>query len=74
FDVSGTKLRCRGRPCARCHKCRDWHFTGNQDTWDWICTWENFKDKDWKRYRNDRIYNLFEKRDGATCRRRGGRD
>ncbi|CAF3062888.1 unnamed protein product, partial [Rotaria sp. Silwood2] len=61
------ELSCKGRPCARCHKCRDWHFKGDQATWNWICNWENFTREDWNRWSNDRIDDLFEKRSGATC-------
>ncbi|CAF1555199.1 unnamed protein product, partial [Rotaria sordida] len=55
-----------GRPCAKCYKCRDWHFTGNRDDWNWICNYNNWRDEDWERWRNDRD-KLFKKRDGATC-------
>ncbi|CAF0995043.1 unnamed protein product [Rotaria sordida] len=67
FDVSGEELNCGGRSCARCHKCRDWHFTGNQATWNWLCNYKNWQQKDKNRWLNDRIEKLFEKRDGATC-------
>ncbi len=59
-------LNCDGRPCAKCHKCRDWQFTGDRDTWEWIANYKNWKDEDWKRY-NGGIYKSFKKRDGATC-------
>ncbi|CAF1393676.1 unnamed protein product [Rotaria sordida] len=69
FAAPGTceKLGCGGRPCAKCHKCRDWHFSGDQATWNWIRNWQNWDSKDWERWSRDRIYNLFSKRDGATC-------
>ncbi|CAF1261805.1 unnamed protein product [Adineta steineri] len=61
------KLRCEGRPCAKCHMCRDWHFTGDQDTWTWITNCKNRTDDEWKRFIDDGIYKNFTKRDGATC-------
>ncbi|CAF2028488.1 unnamed protein product, partial [Rotaria magnacalcarata] len=69
FAAPGTcaELRCKGRPCAQCHKCRDWHFTGNHDKWNWVCNFKNWKGDDWQRW-NDGDYKLFKKRtDGATC-------
>ncbi|CAM4851929.1 unnamed protein product, partial [Rotaria magnacalcarata] len=66
------KLYCKGRPCAKCHKCRDWHFTGNHDKWNWVCNFKNWKGDDWQRW-NDGDYKLFKKRtDGATCYDLGG--
>lgn len=63
---SDNKLSCRGRTCAECHQCRDWHFTGDQDTWEWIClrsTWTKLDEDLWCIGR----YKLFEKRIDATC-------
>ncbi|CAF3089598.1 unnamed protein product [Rotaria sp. Silwood2] len=48
--------------------CRDGHFNGDQDTWDWICNWENWSKEDWSHWRND-VYKRFSKRNGATCHR-----
>ncbi|CAM4852403.1 unnamed protein product, partial [Rotaria magnacalcarata] len=60
-------LRCKGRPCGQCHKCRDWHFTGNHDKWNWVCNFKNWKKEDWQLW-NGGDYKLFKKRtDGATC-------
>ncbi|CAF1106027.1 unnamed protein product [Adineta steineri] len=69
FAAPGTceELRCRGRPCAKCHKCRDWHFTGDQEQWNWICNQNTWKEEDMQRWRNDGYVGLFKKRDGATC-------
>ncbi|CAF3979406.1 unnamed protein product [Adineta steineri] len=69
FDDPKTceKLICNGRPCAKCHMCRDWHFTGDYDTWTWITNWENWTKDEWNRFRNDGIRNNFKERDGATC-------
>ncbi|CAF3889685.1 unnamed protein product [Adineta steineri] len=43
FAAPGTckELRCEGRPCAKCHKCRDYHFCGDQDQWNWVCNHKN---------------------------------
>ncbi|CAF1535595.1 unnamed protein product [Adineta steineri] len=60
------QLRCKGRPCAKCHKCRDWHFSGNQDQWNLVCNWENWKKVDEDRWNYEGLQ-LFTKRDGATC-------
>ncbi|CAF4277900.1 unnamed protein product, partial [Adineta steineri] len=69
FAAPGTckKLDCQGRPCASCYQCRDWHFSGNQDQWDWVCSWENWEDKDKNRWKAGEGLKLFTKRDGATC-------
>ncbi|CAF1077467.1 unnamed protein product [Rotaria sordida] len=68
FDMSGRhKLNCKGRPCVTCHKCLDWYFTGHQTTFDWIRRYKQWTDEDRSRYYSDKIYNLFKKRDGATC-------
>jgi hypothetical protein len=68
FATPGSckKLFCDGRLCAKCHKCRDWHFSGNQHTWNWVSNWQhsNEADKDYWYYNYDK---LFTKRDGATC-------
>ncbi|CAF1199035.1 unnamed protein product [Adineta steineri] len=68
FDDPKTceKLICNGRPCAKCHMCRDWHFTGDYDTWTRITNWENWTKDEWNRFRNDGIRNNFKERDGAT--------
>ena len=50
-----------------CGKCRDWYFTGDRETWKWVRNCENWKDADWKRYYNDRIYEHFKRRDGYSC-------
>ncbi|CAF3670368.1 unnamed protein product [Rotaria sp. Silwood1] len=68
FAAPGTckKLDCRGRPCAKCYKCRDWHFTGDQGTWNWLCNWENWGPADQNRWYAG-AYQCLTKRDGATC-------
>jgi hypothetical protein len=69
FAEPGTyeKLYCKGRPCANCGKCRDWQFTGDLKTWQWIQGWKNWNEYDWNRLNEDQIYKSFEKRSGATC-------
>ncbi|CAF0790531.1 unnamed protein product [Adineta steineri] len=73
FTAPGTYtgLRCKGRPCAKCHKCCDWHFTGDQDKWNWVCTWRHWEKVDEDRWDNDDCCNLFKKPVDATCCRYG---
>ncbi|CAF1238963.1 unnamed protein product [Adineta steineri] len=49
-------------PYAKCYICRDWHFTGGQDQWNWVCDCKNWEkgDKDYWRYDNG--WNLITKR------------
>ncbi|CAF0845186.1 unnamed protein product [Adineta steineri] len=56
---------CQGRPCAKCHKCRDWHFTGNQKQWIWVCNYKNWRKVDTDRWHG--VYDFFTKRHGASC-------
>ncbi|CAF1058612.1 unnamed protein product [Adineta steineri] len=68
FAAPGTckELHCEGRPCAKCHECRDWHFTGDQDQWDWVCNHKNWEDADWSRWGDYK--KLFTRRhNGVTC-------
>ncbi|CAF1502573.1 unnamed protein product [Adineta steineri] len=69
FAAPGTckELDCQGRPCANCYQCRDWHFSGNQDQWNWVCSLENWEDKDRNRWKAGEGLKLFTKRDDATC-------
>ncbi|CAF0872189.1 unnamed protein product [Adineta steineri] len=64
---SQKSLRCKGRPCAKCHMCHDWSFTGDRKTWAWISNWEKWTYDDWKLFFNRRIYKNFTKRHDATC-------
>ncbi|CAF0979347.1 unnamed protein product [Adineta steineri] len=67
------ELDCKGRICAKCGKCRDWYYTGNSVTFNWIRRWKTWTDSEWADWYNGSFYQLFEKRtDGATCRRGGG--
>ncbi len=62
-----VQLNCKGHPCSTCDKCRDWYFTGDLATWNWICNWANWGDCDWERYRNDRMHERFKHRDNGAC-------
>ncbi|CAF1303603.1 unnamed protein product [Rotaria sp. Silwood1] len=66
------ELNCKGRLCAKCHKCRDWHFDGDQGTWNWIQNYKNWSSEDCERW-NSGVYACFKKRTGATCFDRVGR-
>lgn len=72
FKRSGDIARafvCKGRLCAKCEKCRDWYFTGDSETWNWVRSWKTWNDDDWKRYRDEQICKSFKRRkDGALCR------
>ncbi|CAF4017370.1 unnamed protein product [Adineta steineri] len=59
------RLNCGGDLCGNCGKCRDWHFTGNQGDWDWICNYKNWAQVDKGRWR--RVVELLKKRPDATC-------
>jgi hypothetical protein len=61
------ELYCKGRLCAICGKCRDWYYTGDQTSWQWIQNCRNWKSDDWNRYNKDRVYDRFKRRNGATC-------
>ncbi|CAF1304855.1 unnamed protein product [Adineta steineri] len=63
------QLLCKGHPCTKCHKCRDWHFNGDQETWNWICNYKNWRKMDEDRWRKG-ASNLLEKRIDATCTNR----
>ncbi|CAF1117301.1 unnamed protein product [Adineta steineri] len=60
------KLDCEGRSCAKCNKCHDWHFRGNQEQWNWVCNWKNWNRDDKKRWCDD-DWKLLMKYDDATC-------
>src|SRR5690242_18746584 len=61
------KLSCNGRSCLTCGKCRDWRFTGDTETWNWIRNHQNWSNDDWKRWRRNRMWTLYDRLDGATC-------
>ncbi|CAF3577871.1 unnamed protein product [Rotaria sp. Silwood1] len=41
--------------------------TGDAASWQWICNVNNWNGMDWKHYCDDKYYELFKRRDGATC-------
>ena len=66
-STTSKKLRCGGRTCVTCAKCRDWHFTGDGATWDWIRNYMNWSNDDWQRWRHNCTWKLYERADGASC-------
>lgn len=69
FSLNGTyrELGCKGRPCILCGKCRDWYYTSDLTSWQWIRNHKDWKDDDWKNWIENRIWEHFERRDGSTC-------
>lgn len=69
FRSVGTysELDCKGRPCILCGKCRDWYYAEDLMSWEWIRNHKDWKDNDWKNWNDNRIWEHFEHRDGATC-------
>jgi len=67
MSTDSKKLSCKGRACLTCGKCRDWRFTGDVATGDWIRNYQSWGNDDWKRWRRNRMWNLYERDDGATC-------
>ncbi|CAF1612112.1 unnamed protein product [Didymodactylos carnosus] len=65
--TAAKKLSCNGRTCLTCGKCRDWRFTGDVATWNWIQNYKNWGNDDWKRWRRGRMWKHYEREDGATC-------
>ncbi|CAF0934937.1 unnamed protein product [Adineta steineri] len=60
------RLDCKGDPCAKCYKCRDWHFNGDQKQWNWVCNHKNWEDADIKLWVNDGYrLKFFKKRDAG---------
>ncbi|CAF0787980.1 unnamed protein product [Adineta steineri] len=66
-NVPSPELDCGGDPCGNCGKCRDWHFTGDQVDWNWVCNYNNWTQADMYRWRTSGYNNLFTSRGGATC-------
>ncbi|CAF4197467.1 unnamed protein product, partial [Rotaria sordida] len=60
-------LRCEGRHCTNCGKCRDWYYTGDPQTWQWIRNVKNWTKDDWKRWDHGDYCERFQRRDGYTC-------
>ncbi len=71
-EPAARTLNCNGRPCATCGNCRDWYYTGDAASWEWIrslnyYSWKGPIDDAWRRYNNGKYYEGFKRRDGATC-------
>ncbi|CAF1130605.1 unnamed protein product [Adineta steineri] len=68
FAAPGTymELYCKGHPCAKCGKCRDWYYTDSA-SWDWIRDWQNWRSDDRERFKNNKFDEHFKRRDGGTC-------
>ncbi|CAF1478817.1 unnamed protein product [Adineta steineri] len=58
---------CKGRHCAKCGQCRDWYYTGDQTSWEWIRNVKKWKVDDCKRWNNGDFWQSFKKRHWATC-------
>lgn len=58
---------CYGRICSKCNKCRDWYYTGSLESWRWIQNCKTWTEQDWDRWRDQRVYDRFQERYGATC-------
>ena len=69
FALPGAfkELRCEGRLCAKCGNCRDWYYTGDTASWNWIRNRDNWSVSDWKRYHSEDFHKLLKRRDDATC-------
>jgi hypothetical protein len=69
FATPGTfeNLSCSGRPCATCGKCRDWCYTGDAQTWNWIRSVDKWRGTPLKRWRDERLSECFQRRQNATC-------
>ena len=70
FATPGTYQRpdCEGRLCTNCGYCRDWYYTGDVASWQWIRNCQNWNDSDRKHYRDGNHDQKFQRRDGSTCR------
>ncbi|CAF3691801.1 unnamed protein product [Rotaria sp. Silwood1] len=66
------KPSCQGRACTKCGKCRDWYYTGDQRTWQWITTVKKWNEAERKRWDDGEYENLFKHRNGYTCRAKYG--
>ncbi|CAF0738396.1 unnamed protein product [Adineta steineri] len=66
-EVTPKKLSCNGRTCLTCGKCCDWRFTGDAPTAGWICNYQSWGNDDWKRWRRNRMWKLYERIEDGTC-------
>ncbi|CAF0807158.1 unnamed protein product [Adineta steineri] len=76
FAAPGTyeSLKCGGRQCAKCGKCRDSYYTGDMETWRWIINVMKWDEKEQKRWDDGKYSERFKRRNGSTCRGRFGYD
>ena len=67
--MSQERRDCDGLACPNCYKCTDWEFKGNNQKWNWIkeANSRGWPKEDIDRWRTDRIYELFKRRDGREC-------
>ncbi|CAM2730604.1 unnamed protein product, partial [Rotaria socialis] len=61
-------MYCNGTLCASCGKCRDWYYTGDVSSWEWIRNVKNWGDHDRKLWNDGKYWEYFKRRNGATCR------
>jgi len=66
-SADSKKLSCNGHVCTTCSKCCDWRFTGDAKTGKWISNYEKWNNDDWKRWRRNRMWTLYQRKDDATC-------
>lgn len=64
---ASKKLSCNGNACPTCGKCCDWCFTGDTSTGAWISKYESWNNDDWMRWRRNRTWNLYQRKDGTIC-------
>ncbi len=62
-----AQLDCKGRPCTKCGRCRDWYYTGDLDTWIWIMNITNWDEEERKRWDGGNYSQRFKRRNGYTC-------
>ncbi|CAF1475658.1 unnamed protein product [Adineta steineri] len=63
----GLQSLCHGRACAVCHKCRDYHYLDDRDSWNWIRNVSSWNEADKKRWTDNCIWKRFVRREGDTC-------
>ena len=66
-SFSGKQLSCTGRACFKCGNCRDWYYTGDSDSWNWIRNYKNWNKQDRKRWENEQVWTRFKRRVDSTC-------
>ncbi|UJR12742.1 hypothetical protein I4U23_016916 [Adineta vaga] len=63
---------CNGRLCAKCGRCRDWCYTGDVASWQWIRNVANWNNEDWSRWGYGAYWKNFKIRHGASCNHHHG--